>query len=333
MSRVGIIDGHNLAWRNMLVGGRDPMMNSAGEETTVIFGFLKSLERYANSMDLLLTDIVITWDEGKDIEKMNMLPTYKGNREKRKSIRPGETAEETLESFHIQKEILQKKVLPSLGVPQLSVKGIEADDIIYWLVRTYSGEVDFTVISSDKDLLQCVSYATVYRPIASPEVYEKGSSFKSRLGVRKNQFVLFRAIVGDTSDNIPGIRGCGEKTAIRLLADNKSFTKPLSIIQLEEEFRSGYRGLSSLSDSGTAHQFIISYKMISLNYWYHKRKDVIKKKLRLKRVLTGGSKFINIDKFNKLMLYYKISTLFKKAPFISQFKRFAKQRTKWRKYV
>lgn len=332
MSRVGIVDGNNLAWRSLLASP-DRLSNKAGEETTLIYKFLRSIERYVSSQRLLLTDLVVVWDAGKDEEKLAMFPDYKGHRR-----RDDEEWEDIQERFYLQREILAQNFLPSMGIPQLSIKGIEADDIIYWLTRKYHEGTEFVVMSSDKDLLQCIKYADVYRlgkkESGDDAVFiRRNSTLIPHVGVPYSQYVLYRAIVGDASDNIPGLRGVGPVTALKLLGKHPAIRKPAQLIEALDASRidtKGLRGIVALSEDGEARETLIKcFSLSSLAHWYVKRHDRIDKALNLARNLRLSIKFQNLAGFEKLCKYYAMNTLLKNQSFKAVMRRFALERQDW----
>ncbi len=116
-----------------------------------------------------------------------------------------------------------KEVVRALNIPILELEGYEADDVLGTIAGQMRGKVPVHIITGDRDLLQLVDDNTVVelpsrRPGTSGEVYDTARVIEY-LGVRPDQVVDYKALVGDVSDNIPGVRGIGEKTAVKLLAE------------------------------------------------------------------------------------------------------------------
>ncbi len=202
-----MIDGHALAYRTYfaLTRGSASFTTRSGEPTAGVFGFtsvlLKILEQ--DRPDYL----VVAFDTGKTFRD-DLFPEYKGTRAKMP------------DDLRSQIERI-RQLVDAFNIPRLEMEGYEADDILGSAARKAAAD-GFTVkiITGDRDLLQLVTERIVvnlpgkslgdakdYRP-ADVEVY---------LGVRPDQVVDYKALVGDTSDNIPGVSGIGEKTAANLL--------------------------------------------------------------------------------------------------------------------
>ncbi len=111
----------------------------------------------------------------------------------------------------------------AFGIPIYQLQGFEADDLIATLVRqAEAGEVDTTIVSGDLDLLQIVSDRTTLmttRGGVQQTTFYDPAKVMERYGLRPVQMIDFKALKGDTTDNIPGIAGVGEKTAAKLVQD------------------------------------------------------------------------------------------------------------------
>lgn len=116
-----------------------------------------------------------------------------------------------------------KQVVRALNIPILELEGYEADDVLGTVAGQVRGQVPVYIITGDRDLLQLVDDNTRVelpsrRPGQPGEVYD-AEGVVGYLGVRPDQMVDYKALVGDISDNIPGVKGIGEKTAVKLLAE------------------------------------------------------------------------------------------------------------------
>jgi DNA polymerase-1 len=165
------------------------------------------------------TRCVVVWDHGKSTFRRGIYPEYKAHREgareeeieKKKSHR---------RLFKSQKALLLP-ILRSLGVHCVELDGVEGDDLIYLVSTRFlsgMGEKRCVVMSEDMDLAQLVSETTrLHQPGKQQTVDLK--NFEKVVGVRPESYVLWKAMVGDTSDNIKGVHGIGKKRATELLQE------------------------------------------------------------------------------------------------------------------
>jgi DNA polymerase-1 len=201
MSNICLIDGANLAYRAYHVFSK--FKSSKGIHTGGIYGFFNMLISYARVTD----KFIIAWEGSKDKNwRRKEYPQYK---EKRKEIN-----EEMIECFHNVKDLCTL-----IGIPQIRKDEYEADDCIEYLVRRF--QKDITIISNDKDLLQLISDENnikVLRPHPKDGLIKYDEDMiKTKYGVSKEQFILYLSILGDTSDNIKGIKGFGEVKTCRFI--------------------------------------------------------------------------------------------------------------------
>ena len=205
--KLVLIDGHALAYRMFYALPVEAFTTKAGEPTNATYGFTRTI------LDLILADeppqyLAVSFDVGATFRD-DLFAEYKGTREKM----PDELA--------LQIERI-REVVRSFNIPVLELDGYEADDVLGTVAdQAKAFDVPVYIITGDRDLLQLVDENTqVELPAAGrdPEVYDEPAVFK-RLGVRPDQVVDYKAMVGDTSDNIPGVKGVGQKTAEKLLAE------------------------------------------------------------------------------------------------------------------
>lgn len=204
-----LIDGHALAYRAYFaLSGANPdrWQTSTGEPTAGIFGFASVLMR------LLENDkpdyMAVAFDVGKTF-RHEMYPDYKGTRAKMPDdLRPQ------------IKRIRQ--LVDSFNLPRLEMDGYEADDVLGSVARQAAEQgLGVKIITGDRDLLQLVNERVIVnlpgRSMSDARDYYPADVVK-KLGVRPDQVVDMKALMGDSSDNIPGVYGVGEKTAQKLLA-------------------------------------------------------------------------------------------------------------------
>ncbi|MFZ0546061.1 MAG: DNA polymerase I [Candidatus Promineifilaceae bacterium] len=206
--KLVLIDGHALAYRMYFALPLEAFTTKTGEPTNATFGFTRTI------LDLILGEeppqyLAVSFDVGATFRD-DLFAEYKGTREKM----PDELR---LQIARIQ------EVVRSFNIPILELDGYEADDVL-GTVSAQAKEIGVPVyiITGDRDLLQLVDENTLVelppgRYQREPQVYDEPAVFE-KLGVRPDQVVDYKALVGDTSDNIPGVKGVGQKTAEKLLA-------------------------------------------------------------------------------------------------------------------
>ena len=209
MKNVIIIDALNMFLRSYVIS---PHLNKKGWPIGGTIGFLKSLQKVARDFDA--DEIIIAWDghEGS-ARRRSMNKDYKGGRKpvrfNRRMVELPPEKEEANKGFQ---QIRLMEYLNETPVIQLVADFTEADDIIA-LVINHPRYTDWkkTIISSDKDFFQlCREDVQIYRPIQKKIVTKK--SIIEDFKIHPNNFGLARAIDGDKSDNLPGIKGAGLKT-------------------------------------------------------------------------------------------------------------------------
>ena len=189
--------------------------NRSGEATQGVYGFLSMMLKAVN--ELKPTHVVITFDDPSPTFRHNMYVGYQTNREKERQID---------EDIWGQVEKL-KIVFAKIGIPVFQVAGFEADDLIGTIsaqIKEKSTQV--IIITGDKDLMQLVNdNVNLYMPIkgmSDMQMIDK-DKVKDKLGVWPEQIIDYKALVGDSSDNYPGVVGIGPKTAVQLIEEFGSF--------------------------------------------------------------------------------------------------------------
>ena len=199
--KIVVIDGHALAFRSYYAI-RD-LSNSRGETTNAVYGFLRSLLRILQE-EGEFDATVVTFDAPAKTFRHEQYEDYKAGRRDTPEDLPGQIR--TI-----------KKVVELLGLYQIEQAGLEADDLIGTIAkRCEAMGYAVEIVTSDRDAYQLVSERVCVRGLTKAdrfgpqEVYEK-------FGVRVEQWIDYRALTGDSSDNIPGAKGIGPKTASKLL--------------------------------------------------------------------------------------------------------------------
>ncbi len=211
-----LVDGHSLAFRSYFAfaKGRDGgLRTKSGIPTSVCFGFIKSLLEVMEKQQP--EAIAVAFDLGLPTFRHQADDTYKADR-------PG-----TPEDFIPDLENLHE-LLTGLNLPIITAPGYEADDVLGTLAQTASkAGYEVKILTGDRDLFQLVDkdkqISVLYLNKESLQRSSKGlkefhsEEVKEKLGVLPTQVVDFKALCGDKSDNIPGVKGIGEKTAVQLL--------------------------------------------------------------------------------------------------------------------
>jgi DNA polymerase I len=217
-SKLLLIDGHSLAFRAYYAfakGREGGLRTSTGIPTSVCFGFLKSL------IEVISVEkpayLAIAFDLGGPTYRHDADDTYKAGR--------AETPEDFIPDIQNLQELLSALNLPIVVAP-----GYEADDVIGTLTRKASQQGwEVKIVSGDRDLFQLVDDAGLVKVLYLSNAFgaARGNAATSqafgpaevvtKLGVRPDQVVDYKALCGDSSDNIPGVKGIGHKTAVQLL--------------------------------------------------------------------------------------------------------------------
>lgn len=193
-----IVDGSGFVFRAF--HALPPLTTKNGTPIGAVFGFCQMIK------NLNQDKILVVFDKDGSTFRKNLYPDYKANRTK--------PPEELIIQFPIIKDACR-----AFGLDYVERSGFEADDIIASYVKLAKENV--TIISSDKDLMQLVSHNVfMFDPIKKITIDEK--YVLSKLGVLPNRVTDYLGLIGDSSDNIPGVPGIGPKTAVKLLEEFES---------------------------------------------------------------------------------------------------------------
>ena len=206
MKKIIIIDGNSLA--NRAFYAMPYLTNRKKQPSGAVFGF-------ANIVTKLIAEqrpdfIAVAFDHARKTFRNEIYAEYKGTRK--------ETAPDLIFQFGIIKEMLN-----DMGIKTFEVSGIEADDII-GTISKLSG-IQNILVTGDRDLLQLISPSTqvwlTRKGVTEVEVFDE-VALQEKYGLKPSGIIDLKALMGDTSDNIPGIAGVGEKTALSLLEKYES---------------------------------------------------------------------------------------------------------------
>ncbi len=202
--KLVLIDGNSILYRAFFAL---PLLNNdKGVYTNAVYGFTTMLLKILEEEKP--THVLVAFDAGKTTFRHKTFTEYKGGRQK--------TPPELSEQFPLVKELLD-----AFNIKHYELSNYEADDIIGTLSKvSQEDEIGVKVISGDRDLLQLVDpkveVTLTKKGITTVENYSP-ETLEEKLGIRPDQVIDMKALMGDKSDNIPGVPGIGEKTAVKLL--------------------------------------------------------------------------------------------------------------------
>ena len=211
-----LIDGYAMLYRSHFALIRNPLINSKGMHTSALFGFINQIMKLINKdkPDLM----VAAFDTSKKTFRHEKYPEYKATREKMPEEMIGQLP-------------YLWKILEAMGIPTLERPGFEADDIIGTLATMASKEdLDVFIVSGDKDFMQLVNEKIfLYSPSgrqADIKIYDRNGVI-DKWGVPPEKIIDLLGLMGDSSDNVPGVPGVGEKTAVKLINEYGSLEASL----------------------------------------------------------------------------------------------------------
>jgi DNA polymerase-1 len=203
--KIVLLDGHSLAFRAFFALP-DTLVTSSGQITNAVYGFTAMLIKLL--ADECPNAVVVCFDKGAPRFRLDRYAEYKAGRA------------ETPDTFRQQLPLI-REVLGSLRIPMVELEGYEADDLLATLTKHCRQEGDEVVIvTGDRDILQLVrngvSVIMTRRGISDVIRYDN-ATVRERYGVTPEQWTDFVALKGETSDNLPGVPGIGDKTAAQLV--------------------------------------------------------------------------------------------------------------------
>ena len=217
MDKIFLLDAYALIYRSYYAFIKNPRMNSKGQNTSAIMGFLNTLNEVLTKEHP--THIGVAFDPHGPTFRNEAFPAYKAQRE--------ETPEDIRKAIPIIKELLK-----AYRIPVLQVDGFEADDVIGTLA-TKAGEqgIDCYMLTPDKDYGQLVNdHVFIYRPRHGGGYETMGErEVREKYGIPSSKSVIdLLALMGDSADNFPGCPGVGEKTAVKLINEFGSIDQLLA---------------------------------------------------------------------------------------------------------
>lgn len=226
--KILLIDGMALLFRHFFATSlhKQFMRNSSGTPTNGVQGFVRHVFTAIN--EIQPTHVAVCWDMGKSTFRNDMFDGYKQNR-------PA-PPDELIPQFDYVKEVSNQ-----FGFVNIGVQNFEADDVIGTLAEAYSEQNQVYIVTGDRDILQCINpNVEIWLTKKGFNIYNRYTlnRFQSEYGLNPSQLVDVKAFMGDTADGYPGVKGIGEKTAIKLIQNHGSVE---SVIAALEQLTPGQR--------------------------------------------------------------------------------------------
>lgn len=181
------------------------MINSKGVPTNGVQGFVKHFLTAVSSFRP--SHVAVCWDMGSKTFRNEIFADYKGNR--------GEAPVELIPQFDLVKEVVE-----AFDVPNIGLKGYEADDCIGTIAKNIDEDFNVSILTGDRDILQLlderIRVILLQKGYGNYLVHTKQSFYEEK-GILPHQLIDVKALMGDPSDNYPGVKGIGEKTALKLI--------------------------------------------------------------------------------------------------------------------
>ncbi|MCM3705778.1 MULTISPECIES: 5'-3' exonuclease H3TH domain-containing protein [Bacillaceae] len=223
-----LVDGMALLFRAYFATAMSGqfMINSKGIPTNGVYGFVKHFLTAVSSFNP--SHVAVCWDMGSKTFRTEMFGAYKANRP--------EAPIELVPQFSLVKEVVE-----AFDVPNIGLEGFEADDCIGTIAKKASQEADVLILTGDQDMLQLlddnISVILLQKGYGNYLVHTTETFYEEK-GITPKQMIDLKAFMGDTSDNYPGVKGIGEKTALKLL---QQFEHIEGVLENLEQLTKGQR--------------------------------------------------------------------------------------------
>ncbi|WP_042223651.1 5'-3' exonuclease [Oceanobacillus manasiensis] len=208
--QILLVDGMALLFRGFFATSfrGNFMVTKQGVPTNGVYQFMRYFLDAVETFSP--THVVCCWDMGSKTFRTEMYEGYKANRDA--------PPIELVPQFDLVKEVVEAFDMPNIGL-----ENFEADDCIGTLARTYATENDVTILTGDQDILQLVEehiqVAIMRKGQGNYEVFTN-ENFYEKKGITPRQVIDLKGLMGDSSDNYPGVKGIGEKTALKLIKEH-----------------------------------------------------------------------------------------------------------------
>lgn len=199
-----LIDGSSFLYRAYY--SMKPLHSPDGEPVQAVYGFCRMLKKLIDQFEP--KNMVLVWDSKGKTQRHEIFSDYKATRQ----AAPSDLGQ--------QKDLI-KEFAKEINLAQVEVQGVEADDLIYSLTKDFSDKLDVVIVSSDKDLYQLLDEKVLVFDAFKDILVDK-KSHEEKLGYSINKLPFYFSLLGDASDNIPGVRGIGQKGATDLVKEFNS---------------------------------------------------------------------------------------------------------------
>ncbi|RKQ37591.1 5'-3' exonuclease [Oceanobacillus halophilus] len=220
-NKILLVDGMALLFRGFFATSfrGNFMKNSKGIPTNGIYQFMRYFLDAADKFEP--SHVICCWDMGSKTFRTELYDGYKANRDA--------PPEELIPQFDLIKEVVEAFDMPNIGL-----ESFEADDCIGTLAKSYAKENEVIILTGDQDILQLVDtgihVAIMRKGQGNYEVFTP-DNFYEKKGIHPRQVIDIKGLMGDTSDNYPGVKGIGEKTALKLLQEYETIDNLLENIE------------------------------------------------------------------------------------------------------
>ena len=254
MKKIILVDGNNLLFRSFYATAYQGviMRNSRGFPTNALYGFINMMNKIIKEENP--SYIVVAFDKGKTF-RHDKYESYKAGRQ--------EMPDELKLQFPKAKEVLK-----TMGIKSFEIDNYEADDIIGTLAKMVDEEDEFiaTIVSSDKDLLQLISNEVEVKLLKQTgHIMMDKEEFRRTYRVDPIKMIDLKALMGDASDHIPGVKGIGEKTAISLLEKYQSLDNLYAHID-EIKGKTQEKLIAGKSDAYMSFDLATIYREVPLDF-------------------------------------------------------------------
>lgn len=288
MNKLLVIDGNSII--NRAFYGIPLLSTKQGEFTNAVYGFLNIMNKFIDEIEP--THLAIAFDLPSPTFRHKMFDEYKGTRKGAPT--------ELIPQFK-----LLRGLLDLMGIATISVEGYEADDILGTMAFNFEQKgFEVYIVSGDKDTLQLATNMTTIKlpktskGVTTVESYDYDKVVET-YGVTPKQFIDVKAIMGDTSDNIPGVKGIGEKGALKLITEYGSIENIIENIEdvkpkgVKEKFSSNIElaKLSKVLATIDCHvEFELDDELLEMTDFYNEEAKAELIRLELKRFLPKNEK-------------------------------------------
>lgn len=220
-NQVLLVDGMALLFRGFFATAfrGNFMKTSKGIPTNGVYQFMRYFLDAVSKFEP--THVICCWDMGSKTFRTELYPQYKANRDA--------PPEELIPQFDLIKEVVE-----SFNMPNIGLENFEADDCIGTLARVYAEDNDVIILTGDQDILQLVDeniqVAIMRKGQGNYEVFSR-DNFYEKKGISPGQIIDLKGLMGDTSDNYPGVKGIGEKTALKLIREYGTIDEMLNNLE------------------------------------------------------------------------------------------------------